>query len=79
MNPGVRNQIFGSLKEMEKDPLLGDVAKISGVKGLFRKRVGKYRIIYSISFSQKRVSVVSILLRGILTRNNSSFFDLAPF
>ncbi len=64
INRRTKERIICSLKEVIEDPLKGDIAKIKGVKGLFRKRVGDYRIIYTISFSEDKVSVVSIVPRG---------------
>jgi len=51
---------------MEKDPTLGDVRPIKSgkLKGALRKRVGPYRIIYSVEPTTHRVDIAAILVRG---------------
>jgi len=57
-------QIAGAIEEMEKGPTLGDVRPIksSKLKGALRKRVGPYRIIYSVDPKAQRVDIAAILV-----------------
>ena len=59
-------QIAGAIEEMEKDPTLGDVRPIKSgkLRGALRKRVGPYRIIYSVEPTTHRVDIAAILVRG---------------
>jgi len=58
-----------AIDEMEVDPFSGDVCPIkSGTfKGCFRRRVGKYRIIFDLIYNQKIVLIARILRRGDTT------------
>ncbi len=58
-------QIARAVEEMEKDPTLGDVRPIKSgkLRGALRKRVGPYRIIYSVDPKAQRVDIAAILAR----------------
>ena len=51
---------------MRDDPLSGNVVKLKGT-GAFRRRVGDYRIIFSIDFKRLTVDVLDILRRTTTT------------
>lgn len=53
------------LGEMEGDPLRGDVVPLKGTKwqGWYRKRVGRYRIIFVPHQNEGVIDVVAILAR----------------
>ena len=55
--------------EIGKDPTLGDVRPIKSgrFKGALRKRVGPYRIVYSIDPDAREVDIAAILTRGDTT------------
>ena len=56
-----KSRIVRALDEMEKDPFDGDIKALSGKwKGYFRKRVGAYRILYTVDTEVRVVSVDSI-------------------
>ncbi|MDI6690081.1 MAG: type II toxin-antitoxin system RelE/ParE family toxin [Actinomycetota bacterium] len=57
------NQLKKAIDEMVEDPLQGDVVKLRGYEA-FRKRVGDFRIIFAVSFSDSRVFIMDILPRG---------------
>ena len=57
------NRLKEAINEMAQDPLQGDVVKLRGYEA-FRKGVGDFRIIFSVSFSDSRVFIVDILPRG---------------
>ena len=51
---------------MKKDPTAGDVRPIKSgkFKGAVRKRVGRYRIVFSLDPSANRVKIAAILTRA---------------
>jgi mRNA-degrading endonuclease RelE of RelBE toxin-antitoxin system len=55
-----------SIDEMEVDPLAGDVKALQGPewKGRYRKRVGPYRIIFTVDHKIKLVAISAILIRS---------------
>ena len=60
------DRILSALEEMETDPLLGDVVKLKGSDN-FRRRVGNYRIVFSIDGEQVMVIVMDIARRTSTT------------
>ena len=52
--------------QMESDPLAGDVIPLKGRewKGHYRKRVGPYRIIFTLDRPAMTVAVSAILIRS---------------
>ncbi len=62
-------QVARAIDEIAEDPTLGDVRPIKSgrFKGALRKRVGPYRIVYSIDPEAREVDVAAILLRGDTT------------
>ena len=61
-----QQQIARAINEMETNPLKGDIAPIKSgkFKGAMRKRVGQYRIIFSLEPSEKAVLIAAILARS---------------
>ena len=51
LNPADRERIHAALKKLENEPPEGDITSISGQPGLFRTRVGSYRILWRIKSS----------------------------
>jgi mRNA-degrading endonuclease RelE of RelBE toxin-antitoxin system len=62
-------QVARAIDEIGEDPTLGDVRPIKSgrFKGALRKRVGPYRIVYSIDPDAREVSIAAILTRGDTT------------
>jgi mRNA-degrading endonuclease RelE of RelBE toxin-antitoxin system len=58
-------QLRRRLGELRTDPFQGDVKPLHGKEwqGWYRKRVGRYRIIFTLDHSQHTVAVAAILLR----------------
>jgi mRNA-degrading endonuclease RelE of RelBE toxin-antitoxin system len=58
--------ILARLAEMEEDPFRGDVKPLQGPqwRGRFRKRVGRWRIIFTPLHNDRLVEVSAILLRS---------------
>jgi mRNA interferase RelE/StbE len=61
-----RVRILAAVEEMSVDPLVGDVVKLKG-QGAFRRRVGSYRIIFSIDFQAQAVGILDIQRRTSTT------------
>ena len=61
-----QRQLSQAVEEMEKDPLRGDVRpiKVGKFKGALRKRVGRYRIIFSLNPSEHLIEIATILTRA---------------
>ena len=55
-----KNRILESLREMATDPFSGDVKPIKGVRGLLRRRVGDYRISFTVNFEKNEVVVLKV-------------------
>jgi mRNA-degrading endonuclease RelE of RelBE toxin-antitoxin system len=62
----VQGQIAKVIDAMENSPLAGDVVALQGKrwKGLFRKRAGNYRIIFSLNHAERTIGISAILLRS---------------
>jgi mRNA interferase RelE/StbE len=60
----VKSRIINALEEIIQDPFSGDIKALQGEwKGFYRRRVGDFRIIYSVDSDIKIVSVESIVDR----------------
>ena len=56
-----KSRITRALDEMQREPFGGDVKALSGEwKGFFRRRVGSYRILYTVDTEIRAVGVESI-------------------
>lgn len=55
-----KNRILNSLREMAIDPFIGDVKPIKGVRGLLRRRVGDYRISFTVNFEKSEIVVLKV-------------------
>lgn len=54
------------LTQVESDPFQGDVKALHGVewKGVFRRRIGDYRLLFVANDERRIVSVLRVLLRS---------------
>lgn len=59
-------RIMAAIEAMQKDSLSGDVVKLKGTD-TFRRRVGNYRIIFSIDFKQFAIGIIDVLRRTTTT------------
>ena len=61
----VRKRISNAVEELRDDPLRGDVKPLKGRewKGVWRKRVGDYRLFFTVDRKRKTVTVAAIALR----------------
>ncbi|MBI4120033.1 MAG: type II toxin-antitoxin system RelE/ParE family toxin [Parcubacteria group bacterium] len=63
-----RERVLMCLNEFKINPWQGDIAKIKGGDNLWRRRIGNYRIFYSIDVAPKIVKI------KILERRTSSTY-----
>jgi mRNA interferase RelE/StbE len=59
-------RLLAVMDALSVDPLSGDVVKLKGMD-TFRRRVGDYRIIFSIDFGSNTVQVFDVLRRTSTT------------
>lgn len=60
-------RIHDALGSFQTDPWQGDVAKIQGEDNLWRRRVGNYRIFYSVHTTVRVVMILEIARRTSTT------------
>jgi mRNA-degrading endonuclease RelE of RelBE toxin-antitoxin system len=64
-----RNRINRALNEMKGEPLGGDVTPLRGVpRGTFRRRIGAWRIIFTI-----KPEIHTVLIHDILRRTSTTY------
>lgn len=60
-----KNQILRQvLTGFQENPFVGDIKPIKGRSNTYRRRIGVYRIIYSIDYEMHVVKVLKIGTRG---------------
>ncbi len=61
-----QEMIAHAIDRMEADPFQGDVEPLKGKKwrGRYRKRVGRYRLVFVPFAQERRVEISAILLRS---------------
>jgi len=59
-----RRGIPEAFRQMESDPFLGDVRPIKGMKAVFRRRIGNYRVTFTVSFEVREVVILKVGKRG---------------
>ena len=59
-------RIERAIDEMEQNPLAGEVKALQGPewKGRYRKRVGPYRIVFTVNHKSQAVAISAILIRS---------------
>jgi mRNA-degrading endonuclease RelE of RelBE toxin-antitoxin system len=63
-----RHRVTAALVSMREDPFAGDVTALKGqYRGLFRRRVGSWRIIFELDARERVVMVHDILRRSSTT------------
>jgi mRNA-degrading endonuclease RelE of RelBE toxin-antitoxin system len=68
MPAGDRRRVNTALNQMKEDPLAGDVSALRGAyQGLFRRRVGPWRIVFELDPQRRRILVHDILRRSSTT------------
>lgn len=59
-----KRRILSAIRQIATEPFSGDVKPIKGVKGLLRRRVGDYRIAFTVNFEKSEVVVLRVGRRG---------------
>jgi len=65
--PSKQQQLIAkAITAMEREPFAGDVKALQGEewKGIYRKRAGRYRIIFTADKASFRIGIAAILLRS---------------
>ena len=60
LDPTVRRRIIDRLDELSENPYPKDCIKIHAKEGLYRLRVGDYRILYEINHQKQMILVIKI-------------------
>ena len=62
----IQKRVARIMDRMELEPLEGDVRLLSGPewKGVFRRRMGDYRLLFTVEHSAKKLVVLRILIRS---------------
>ena len=62
----VQERVGRTLDQMAVDPFQGDVKALQGKewKGIFRRRIGSYRILFVTDRKRRIISVVRIVIRS---------------
>ena len=55
-----KERILEAIKNMELNPFSGDVKPIKALRGVFRRRVGDYRVAFTINFEASEVVVLKV-------------------
>jgi mRNA-degrading endonuclease RelE of RelBE toxin-antitoxin system len=65
----VQKRIARMLDQMQDDPFLGDVKALQGEewKGVFRRRLGDYRVLFIPDWGNHIVNVLRIVIRSAKT------------
>ncbi|MCP8308370.1 MAG: type II toxin-antitoxin system RelE/ParE family toxin [archaeon] len=58
-----KERILDAIKNMESNPFSGDVKPIRALRGVFRRRIGDYRIAFTINFEASEVIVLKVSKR----------------
>jgi mRNA-degrading endonuclease RelE of RelBE toxin-antitoxin system len=59
-----KRRLLDAIRAMGLDPFSGDVKPIKSLKGVFRRRVGDYRIAFTVNFEASEVVILRISRRG---------------
>ena len=61
-----QEQLGHAIDQMSENPLRGDVSRISSgtYRGALRRRVGRYRIIFSLDLQDRLIEIAAILHRS---------------
>ena len=60
LSAAARERILSAFREMESDPFAGDIKTLKGFKGVFRRRVGDYRVAFTVNFERDEVIILRV-------------------
>ena len=66
LSKAIQKRVARVCTQMASDPFLGDVKALQGEawKGVFRRRIGDYGILFTVDRKEETVHVLRILLRS---------------
>lgn len=59
-----QEKIIGILEEMAVDPYSGDIETIKGKPGYYRRRIGAYRLKFTVSIDKREVRILEFGPKG---------------
>ena len=62
-----RERILSALDQMLESPYGGDVLRLQGMRGDFRRRIGSYRIFFSVESAVRLVHIYAVSRRQTTT------------
>ena len=60
LSPKAKSQVAELIETLANDPYAGNVRKLVGYKGVYRKRTGDYRVIYIVETDVLIVTIVAV-------------------
>ena len=55
-----KQRILSILREMAADPFSGDVKRTKGTKAVLRRRIGDYRVAFTVNFEKAELVVLRV-------------------
>ncbi len=62
--PSLINRIFPKIENLSKNPRPKGCRKLQGKSGLYRLRIGDYRVIYTVDDNSRNVDIVAVRHRS---------------
>jgi mRNA interferase RelE/StbE len=56
----IAQRIIEKIEKLTEDPIIHDTKRVEGSKGLFRVRVGDYRILYEVDYGNNLIGIIKI-------------------
>jgi len=53
-------RVIEKIEKLREDPIIHDTKTVEGSKGLFRVRVGDYRILYEVDYRNNLIGIIKI-------------------
>lgn len=53
-------RLIEKIEKLREEPVIHDTKRVEGSKGLFRVRVGDYRILYEVEYTNNLVGIIKI-------------------
>ena len=53
-------RLLEKIEKLREEPIIHDTKSVEGSKGIFRVRVGDYRILYEVDYTHKLIGIVKI-------------------
>jgi len=53
-------RVIEKIEKLKENPIIHDTKTVEGSKGLFRVRVGDYRILYEVDYRNNSIGIIKI-------------------